>query len=98
MQRSQAVATYSWPVQEETVEYQWHVDEDGDDANTGAIVAVIIGAIILVGLLGYCLWKVCRAKDGREAAAVRGGRSGTILVNQSAMSSNTNQGKLDDIM
>jgi len=101
MQRRSASASYDWPEdiveQVENGAIAWHIEED-EEANTGAIIACIIGAIVLVGLLGYCLWRMCRAKDGREAANVRGGRGGTILVNQSAMSSGTNQGKLDDIM
>ena len=78
-------------------EQDFHRDSDRK-ANAGAIAAVIVGSIILVGLLGYCLWKACMMKkSGEMSSAQRGGRQGTVLVNQSAISSNT-QGKLDDIM
>lgn len=41
--------------------YELHRNEE-EEANTGAIVAVIIGAILLFGLLIICCWKMCMAK------------------------------------
>ena len=77
-------------------EEKQHEDSDRD-ADAGAIAALVIGLIILVGMLSYCLWKGCMMKKGMGSSG--GSRNGqTIMVNQSAMSGNTNQGKLDDIM
>lgn len=49
-----------------------HSDEKRD-ANTGAIVAVIIGTVILFGLLGYCLWMACKMQRRREMNNAGGG-------------------------
>lgn len=77
-------------------------EDDEDNENAGAIAALIIGTIILVGMLAFCMWKACNAKKsggmGMSSGGARSGNNGTIMINQSAMSSNTNQGKLDDIM
>lgn len=62
-----------------TLAYDLHRDED-EEANTGAIIAVIIGAILMFGLLGYCLWKACRSSRRMEMQNARGGQQ-KVMVN-----------------
>ena len=54
--------------------YELHRNEE-KDANTGTVVAVIIGAILLFGLLAICCWKVCYAKKQMAGGTRGGGRA-----------------------
>lgn len=74
--------------------------EEEREANTGALVAAIIGGIILIGLLGFCCMRMCMDKRRSEmGGATRGGQGQAIRVNNSSFRSDGgNQGKLDDIM
>ena len=69
----------------------YHKEED-KDVNAGAIAGCVIGAVLLIGMLAYCMWKACMKSKGAEMSSARGGaRNGqTVLVNQSAMSINSN--------
>jgi len=80
-----------------------HLDED-DDANTGAIVAVVIGAVLLFVLVGTLIYK-CTMKgrsDGGSSGKTKGGNG--VLVASFSFSSERrpsgqgSQAKLDDIM
>lgn len=73
---------------------QDHLDED-DDANTGAIVAVVIGAVLLFVVVGVLIYRCMQMKRGGGGGSKT---QGTILVNSSVTSGAGNQGKLDDIM
>ncbi len=54
--------------------YELHRNEE-EEANTGVIVAVIIGAILLFGLLIICCWKMCMAKKQMAGGTRGGGRA-----------------------
>lgn len=54
--------------------YELHRNEE-EEANTGAIVAVIIGAILLFGILAVCCWKMCNAKKQMAGGTRGGGRA-----------------------
>lgn len=73
--------------------------EEEREANTGALVAAIIGGIILIGLLGFCCMRMCADKRRSEMGSATRGAGQAIRVNNSSFRSDGgNQGKLDDIM
>jgi len=52
--------------------YDLHKDED-DEANLGPLVAVIIGGVILVILLVYCVCKACMMRKAMATMKTAGG-------------------------
>ena len=46
--------------------------EEEREANTGALVAAVIGGIILIGLLGFCCMRMCANKRRSEMAGAGG--------------------------
>lgn len=52
--------------------YDLHKDED-DEANLGPLVAVIIGGVVLVVLVIYCVCKACVMRKAMGTAKTMGG-------------------------
>lgn len=83
-------------------DYSGHINED-DEANTGAIAAVIVGAILLVVLAALLVYRCVVSKRAGEMGRSRGGsKDGKVLVNQSSFRSDLptpkhEGGRADDI-